>query len=876
LACAVCFWNDVAVAMLPESPPQRIVTCAEAANAAVLLVENDTVNGDALENVEVVQVAWLRALAAEAARDDTPSPPRAISMTTHAAPGPRPVTHTDAGAAATICAGSKALPAPHHPPDDLAHVCFTSGSTGVPKAVAVSRGALLSYCRGRNAALAVDATATYLVASAPTFDPFLTDLLACWLCGARAVVAPTATLLCNLQRCLQRLGGGATHVLTTPALWETLGDAGSLQLPRLRTVALGGEAMSSALVKAWRSRVRLYNVYGVTECCGYQTFHCVQGAKDRSCLGDALGENRLVLAAAPGADPRITVDSSAGQTAELWLAGPQVGIGYLNAPPHSSVTGAGFHDVPGMGRCYRTGDLVRAEVDGRLVLLGRRDAQIKINGNRIEPGEVEAVICALAPDRFVRVAVTTSRLAGADPEARANGLVAWCEMSPDTSATAAAGWTEHRVLFSEVMRLLLRQSLPTIMVPRQFVRCPLHSVPLTASGKVNRRALRQRIVDDAADGETLTEDAQLPRAFTVLEALVAAAWHAVLRVQISSPDANFASLSGDSLGALRVVREIHARLLAAGGALAAVTPPALGTFGELGGALSPVHVLERPVLSSYATHLAAALGDAGAAAHTLDGEGQRHAEVDERGGGDNGALAVAGAEAGSAAGLLLRAAAGGETFCVSVLLKHSPDALRASVLDVALLGACKSGHTAAARLLLDHGASTSACDAAGRQPLHWACASTSVDCVKAVLDALPARTRALTAADEDGLSPLHHAARCGGGRRVVQALLDADAAAMGKKRGASSSSAAGLLDARDSWGRTPLHWAIVNGHRVPAEALLSAGANGAVSDNEGETPLAIAERRARCGAQDRPDGLRPSVFADLATLLGGSGATQKR
>lgn len=864
--------------MLPESPAQRIVTCAEAANAAILLVENGTVKGDALKDVEVVQVAWLRALA-EAARDGAQSPPQIVSLTTHTAPAPCPASSADADAATTVCPVSDSPPAPHAAADTLAHVCFTSGSTGVPKAVAVSRGALLSYCRGRNAALAVDATATYLVASAPTFDPFLTDLLACWLCGARAVVAPTSALLCNLQQCLEKLGGGATHVLTTPALWETLGDASSLQLPRLRTVALGGEAMSSALAKAWRSRVSLYNVYGVTECCGYQTYHRVEKAKDRSCLGNALGENRLVLAAAPGADPRMTVDSSAGHTAELWLAGPQVGIGYLNAPPHNSVTGAGFHDVPGLGRCYRTGDLVRTEADRRLVLLGRRDAQIKINGNRIEPGEVEAAICALAPDRFVRVAVTTSRLAGADAEARANGLVAWCEMFTDAPpATAAADWAEgsaaHRALFSEVMRLLLSQTLPPIMVPRQFVRCPLHSIPLTASGKVNRRALRQRIVDDVADSEILPEDAHPPRAFTALEALVAAAWHAVLRVQVASPNANFASYSGDSLGALRVAREIHTRLLAAGGALAAVTPPTLGTFGELGGALSPVHVLERPVLSSYATHLAAALGEAGAAAHTLDGEALGRAEADESGEGEDGALSATGAEVSSAAGLLRGAAASGEALCVSILLKHTPDALSASVLDTALLGACNRGHVDAARLLLDHGASTSACDAAGRQPLHWACASTSVDCVKAVLVALPARARSLTAMDEDGLSPLHHAARCGAGRRVVQALLDAAAAV--KKKGASPGSAASLLDARDSWGRTPLHWAVVNGHRVPAEALLSAGASGAVSDNEGETPLAIAERRARCGAQDRPDGLRPSVFADLATLLGGSGATQKR
>jgi len=82
------------------------------------------------------------------------------------------------------------------------------------------------------------------------------------------------------------------------------------------------------------------------------------------------------------------------------------------------------------------------------------------------------------------------------------------------------------------------------------------------------------------------------------------------------------------------------------------------------------------------------------------------------------------------------------------------------------------------------------------------------------------------------------------------------------------------VDRVDAWGRTPLHWAAVNGHRAACVALLDAGASTNLTDDAGETPTAAAERRALCSARERPDGARASTWGDIATLLGGSGRTK--
>ena len=202
-----------------------------------------------------------------------------------------------------------------------------------------------------------------------------------------------------------------------------------------------------------------------------------------------------------------------------------------------------------------------------------------------------------------------------------------------------------------------------------------------------------------------------------------------------------------------------------------------------------------------------------------------------------------------------------------------------------------------------------------RRPFHLVCACGSEEAMLAAMRH-PAFAPALACKhDISRMTALHHAARGGAGTKVLARLMalpnssdtnaargadamwgaaDADADvqesgcghAKGRGRARAAKGGGGrrdtkgaavgdvCLQARDAWGRCPLHWAVVNGHRTAVNALLTAGADANASDAANETPLEIAQRRAQCRATDR-GGLRPSVFGDIATLLGGSGKTVK-
>ncbi|KAJ1529025.1 hypothetical protein HK405_002454, partial [Cladochytrium tenue] len=250
--------------------------------------------------------------------------------------------------------------------DAESHVFFTSGSTGRPKGCSATRGNLTAFCAARNEAHVVGSGAVVFVASPHTFDPALGDALAALAAGATVASARRSATFAALGKCLSSTL--ATHVCATPAAFGTLGDGGwgPDELPALRVVALGGEPMPAAVAARWAGRVRLLNTYGVTECCVYQTV--AEVAVDahplaRRALGEALGATRVLLmapasdavdwaamepvpedavtrlegsvtdttaaAAAEAAAASLADGLDARSVGEVWIAGPQVGTGYV-------------------------------------------------------------------------------------------------------------------------------------------------------------------------------------------------------------------------------------------------------------------------------------------------------------------------------------------------------------------------------------------------------------------------------------------------------------------------------------------------------------------------------------------------------------------
>ena len=169
------------------------------------------------------------------------------------------------------------LPEPPPPPASLAYVCYTSGSTGLPKGVMVDRRALLSYARANAAAHEIGRGARVLLAAGVAFDPSIGEAWTALVAGATLLLPRRAEAKEQLGPLLAR--SGATHVCSTPALWATV-ELSAAELPALRCVCLGGEAMAPALIRRWAAALPLHNIYGVTECTVYQASRRVRAVAE--------------------------------------------------------------------------------------------------------------------------------------------------------------------------------------------------------------------------------------------------------------------------------------------------------------------------------------------------------------------------------------------------------------------------------------------------------------------------------------------------------------------------------------------------------------------------------------------------------------------
>ena len=311
-------------------------------------------------------------------------------------------------------------------------VYFTSGTSGAPKGVVCCHDAASNYCqfhpllpraseRGQHVRV--------LLASAFTFDPSAGDAFSALAYGCVLCVAPRRQgMLADMQAALTM--SRATHVCSTPAVWTRV--KWCVGMEGLQVVGLGGEKMSEAIVAEWAQRVRLYNVWGTTEGTVYQTVGLVSEPGGCSILGEAV-EGVLIRIEGEGGE-----EVGEGEEGEVVIGGVQIGLGYLG-----DVRG-GF-EKRGGERWYRTGDLA-VKFGGSIKLIGRRDAQVKVNGERVELQEVEGVLmrcplveaAAARPSRNGRTldafllltsegrACQEAAVAAADAEARTSLSRGWC------------------------------------------------------------------------------------------------------------------------------------------------------------------------------------------------------------------------------------------------------------------------------------------------------------------------------------------------------------------------------------------------------------------------------------------------------------------
>ncbi len=365
---------------------------------------------------------------------------------------------------------------------DPAYVMFTSGSTGMPKGVAISHASVLNFIDWCRTQFQICPDDVLTGANHLHFDNSVFDFYASLFNGAALLPMPRS-LVTNARSMVESLErNGATFWFSVPSLLiylSVMKMLGPARLPTLRAFSFGGEGYPKAELRKlydwFGARAALWNVYGPTECTCICSAHKVT-------LRDL--DERVGLAPLGAIAPNFTwrlidqdgAPAAPGEPGELLLGGPQVALGYYNDPARSAASFVPDPLDPLLPvRMYRTGDLIRCDADdGLLYFCGRADNQIKHMGYRIELEEIEAALAAL--DGVAQAAAVYIR-----GDARFGRLVA-----------AVAGDDLDAAKLTE----RLRHVLPSYMVPGEIVI--FESLPKNANGKVDRIALAQHLHAGAA------------------------------------------------------------------------------------------------------------------------------------------------------------------------------------------------------------------------------------------------------------------------------------------------------------------------------------------------------------------------------------------
>ncbi|HEX8393776.1 MAG TPA: non-ribosomal peptide synthase/polyketide synthase [Longimicrobium sp.] len=424
--------------------------------------------------------------------------------------------------------GGRGMPG-HTDPDSAAYVIYTSGSTGAPKAVVVPHAAALANVDGVRERFGITDRDGVLGFMALTFDPSVEQILAALLSGARLVMRAPG-LWTPAELATRVAEEGITYLNIPTAYWnQVVDDSAALAIVRrhVRICVVGGEAMAPERARRWvevPGGAVLVNAYGPTETVVTAAAFAVPedfgaaGVPARTPVGRAAaGRTLCVLDAHLRPLPE-------GVSGELFIGGPAVARGYLG---RAALTAERFipdpYGAPG-ARLYRSGDRARW-MDGQLEFLGRVDAQVKVRGFRVEPGEVESVFRGHPAVRGVAV------LARPD-SAGENRLVAYVAGEVDEAA----------------LRAHCAARLPTYMVPQAIVL--LDALPLTANGKVDHRAL-------PLPGAGGTAGYLLPSGAAEVE--MAALWAETLGVSWVGAADDFFRLGGHSLLAVRLLARVRER-----------------------------------------------------------------------------------------------------------------------------------------------------------------------------------------------------------------------------------------------------------------------------------------------------------------------------
>ncbi|WP_038436646.1 non-ribosomal peptide synthetase [Pseudomonas brassicacearum] len=417
-------------------------------------------------------------------------------------------------------------------PEHLAYVIYTSGSTGQSKGVMVEHRSVFNFWQvlTRTTHQHCPAPATVALNAGFFFDMSIKGISQLFS-GHRLVIIPQL-IRASGHELLDFLEQHQVHAFdSTPSQLDTLLAAGLLERQSYQPVSvlLGGEAINAATWEKLRScpSIRFYNMYGPTECTVDATIDLIRDLGERPSIGRPIANVQVHVLDARGEPTPL------GVAGELHIGGAGVARGYLNRPELSAerFIADPFSREPN-ARLYKTGDLGRWLADGTLEYLGRNDFQVKIRGFRIELGEIENALVACPG---IREAVVIAR-EDSQGDSESKRLVAYVCGEP---------------VPAEQLRSALLNDLPEYMVPSAFVH--LDALPLTANGKLDRRAL------PAPGQESLASKTyEAPQGDT--EIAIAEIWKGLLHLDQVGRHDGFLELGGHSLLAVQLLSRLRRKL----------------------------------------------------------------------------------------------------------------------------------------------------------------------------------------------------------------------------------------------------------------------------------------------------------------------------
>ncbi|HEY0607044.1 MAG TPA: amino acid adenylation domain-containing protein [Herpetosiphonaceae bacterium] len=465
-------------------------------------------------------------------------------------------------------------------PEHLAYVLYTSGSTGTPKAVAMPHGALVNLATWQRNSTTVASAATTLQFAALSFDVAFQEMFATWTSGGTLQLISEAERQ-DLAALVSLLATGSVQRIFLPYIalqhMAEFAVQEQVQLHGVQEIVTAGEQLqitnAIAQVVAALPGATLHNHYGPTETHA-ATAHVLDGDPARwpalPPIGKPISNTAIYLLDQLGQVVPI------GVAGELYIGGAQLARGYLNRPDLTAerFVPNPFSATPGT-RLYRTGDRARYRADGTIEYLGRIDQQVKVRGFRVEVGEIEAAL-RLHP-AVGDVVVTVRELAASEGGPAEKRLAAYVVLKDDAPLPGAAQPARQAPgVLQSAFRTFLHERLPEYMIPAAFVL--LEALPLTPSGKINRRAL------PAPDARSLASATSQVAPRDVWEWSLAQIWEDLLHLPQVSVHDDFFALGGHSLLAVRAMAEIRHR------------------FGR---SLPVATLLQSPTIARLAAHLRA-------------------------------------------------------------------------------------------------------------------------------------------------------------------------------------------------------------------------------------------------------------------------------